>query len=294
MIHVLISAWLVVDFQGRYTEGKPAPTNINALIAVDNEKTLIDVEMENSTSFILYMFFRDYSEPKVETNQTQNQSDSSPTEPDDSDEKTNEDDGEPVEWLKLGRKIVFIVMSLLVISEILVIIGIPFRATLRVILWVCLVASFTIVIPSTYVFDLVGDESKGEKEDESKGEKEDDSSDGVTESLSGETFVQSIESGAMAHEESSVDSSLIFLGIQFDMMFSGYDLGLVEPENYSAVREQPPDENSSDADSFVKFESNLKLKYGKNLPSLMLIPLAWFLFPAKPKNQSKQYLFESE
>ena len=63
VIHVLISAWLVVDFEGQYTEGKPAPTNVNALIAVDNEKTLIDVEMENSTSFILYMLFRDYSEP---------------------------------------------------------------------------------------------------------------------------------------------------------------------------------------------------------------------------------------
>jgi hypothetical protein len=77
----LISAWLVVDFEGQYTEGKPAPTNVNALIAVDNEKTLIDVEMENSTSFILYMLFRDYSEPEVESNQTENQSNNSSPEP---------------------------------------------------------------------------------------------------------------------------------------------------------------------------------------------------------------------
>lgn len=282
VIHVLISAWLVVDFQGRYTEGKPSPTNVNAIIAVDNEKTLIDVEMENSTSFILYMLFRDYSEPEVETNQSENQSESDTTNTDDSSKNKDAGEDDSTEWLKLGRNVVFIAMILLILSEILVIIGIPFRSTLRVFMWITLVASFAIVIPSTYVLDLVGDDNK------------DNDDEGVTDSLTDETFVQSTESGSMAHEENSFDSSLIFWGVQFDMMFSGYDLGLVEPENYSMIREQPPDENSTDADSFVKFESNLKLKYGKNLPSMLLIPLAWYILPAKPKTKPKQYLLESE
>ena len=282
VIHVLISAWLVVDFQGRYTEGKPSPTNVNAIIAVDNEKTLIDVEMENSTSFILYMLFRDYSEPEVETNQTENQSESDSTNTDDSSKNKDTGEDDSTEWLKLGRNVVFISMVLLILSEILVIIGIPFRSTLRVLMWITLVASFAIVIPSTYVLDLVGDDNK------------DNDDEGVTDSLTDETFVQSTESGSMAHEENSFDSELIFWGVQFDMMFSGYDLGLVEPENYSMIREQPPDENSTDADSFVQFESNLKLKYGKNLPSMLLIPLAWYILPAKPKTKPKQYLLESE
>lgn len=282
VIHVLISAWLVVDFQGRYTEGKPSPTNVNAIIAVDNEKTLIDVEMENSTSFILYMLFRDYSEPEVETNQSENQSESDTTNTDDSSKNKDAGEDDSTEWLKLGRNVVFIAMILLILSEILVIIGIPFRSTLRVFMWITLVASFAIVIPSTYVLDLVGDDNK------------DNDDEGVTDSLTDETFVQSTESGSMAHEENSFDSNLIFWGVQFDMMFSGYDLGLVEPENYSMIREQPPDENSTDADSFVKFESNLKLKYGKNLPSMLLIPLAWYILPAKPKTKPKQYLLESE
>ena len=59
-----MSAWLVVQFDGRYTEGKPSPTNIKAIIAVDDEQTLIDIKMENSTSFVLYMLGRDYDEPK--------------------------------------------------------------------------------------------------------------------------------------------------------------------------------------------------------------------------------------
>ena len=29
-VHVLLSAWLVVQFEGRYTEGAPSPSNIKA------------------------------------------------------------------------------------------------------------------------------------------------------------------------------------------------------------------------------------------------------------------------
>ena len=127
VIHVLISAWLVVDFEGRYTEGKPAPTNVNALVAIDSEKTLIDVEMENSTSFILYMLYRDYSEPDVETNQSQGESDSSDGDKEDSKEEKGSDK-EDKEWLKFGRNTVFIMMILLIISEILVFVKLKIKA----------------------------------------------------------------------------------------------------------------------------------------------------------------------
>jgi len=283
VIHVLISAWLVVDFEGRYTEGKPAPTNVNALVAIDSEKTLIDVEMENSTSFILYMIYRDYSEPEIETNQSQGESNDTSDEKED-DKQNKESDKKDTEWLKLGRNTVFVMMLLLIISEILVVIGMPFKSTIRALMWIFLVASFSILIPATYVLDLVGDDGD-DKDDDEKEE---------TDSLAQETFIETTETGSMAHEENSVETSLIPFGIQFDMMFSGYDLGLVEPENYTNVRERPPDENSTDAESFVKFESNLQLKYGKNLPSMLLIPIVWFILPAKPNKKPKQYIFESE
>ena len=283
VIHVLISAWLVVDFEGRYTEGKPAPTNVNALVAIDSEKTLIDVEMENSTSFILYMIYRDYSEPEIETNQSQGESNDTSDEKED-DKQNKKSDKKDTEWLKLGRNTVFVMMVLLIISEILVVIGMPFKSTIRALMWIFLVASFSILIPATYVLDLVGDDG----DDKDGDEKEE------TDSLAQETFIETTETGSMAHEENSVETSLIPFGIQFDMMFSGYDLGLVEPENYTNVRETPPDENSTDAESFVKFESNLQLKYGKNLPSMLLIPIVWFILPAKPNKKPKQYIFESE
>lgn len=287
LIHVFISAWLVVEFEGQYTEGQPSPTKIKALVAVDNEETLIDVEMENSTSFILYSLFRDYSEPEIESNssstQTSNDTTNNTNNNENDDKSDDSSSSEDIEWLKTGRKTVVVVMVLLVISEILVLIGMPFRATLRALLWLSVIASFTVVIPGTYILDLVGDDDGDDNDDKDK-----------TDSLADETFVKSTESGSMAHEENDVDSSLMPLGIKFEMMFSGYDLGLVEPENYSQVREEPPSENSTDAKSFVKFESVLELKYGKNLPSLLLIPVMWFFLPAKPKTNDKQYMFESE
>ena len=80
-----------------------------------------------------------------------------------------------------------------------------------------------------------------------------------------------------------MDSKLIFPGIRFELGYSGYDLGLVEPEQYDQLRAEIPENNSSLANSFVEFESNLDVKYGKNLPSILLIPLSWYILPSKSK-----------
>ena len=264
-IHLVLSAWLVIQFEGQYTEGQPAPTKVKALVAIDKEQTLIDVEMENATSFLLYMLFRDYDEP---ANSTQpNSEDSSFDDSTKSSSKSEQKDD--TEWLKFGRKATLISLVLLCLSECLIIAGIPFRATLRAALMFGVVASF-LFLPAAYVMDLTGGDEGGDGDEK--------------DSIADETFVAQTEQGAMAHEKSSVESSLLMTGVRLELMFSGYDLGLVEPSNYSAVRSEPPGENDTDARSYVEFHSNLDLKFGKNLPSLFIIPLLWFFFPAKPRS----------
>ena len=266
-IHLVLSAWLVIQFEGQYTEGQPAPTKVKALVAVDKEQTLIDVEMENATSFLLYMLFRDYDEPANSTQQ--NSEDSSSDDSTKSSSKSEQKDD--AEWLKFGRKATLISLALLCLSECLIIAGIPFRATLRAALMFGVVASF-LFLPAAYVMDLTGGGEDDEKD-----------------SIADETFVAQTEQGAMTHEKSSVESSLLMTGIRLELMFSGYDLGLVEPSNYSAVRSEPPGENDTDSRSYVEFHSNLDLKFGKNLPSLFIIPFLWFFFPAKPRAEVKNY-----
>ena len=266
-IHLVLSAWLVIQFEGQYTEGQPAPTKVKALVAIDKEQTLIDVEMENATSFLLYMLFRDYDEP---ANSTQPNSED-PSSDDSTKSSSKSEQKDDTEWLKFGRKATLISLVLLCLSECLIIAGIPFRATLRAALMFGVVASF-LFLPAAYVMDLTGGGEDDEKD-----------------SIADETFVAQTEQGAMAHEKSSVESSLLMTGIRLELMFSGYDLGLVEPSNYSTVRSEPPGENDTDSRSYVEFHSNLDLKFGKNLPSLFIIPFLWFFFPAKPRAEQKSY-----
>ena len=273
-VHLFLSAWLVIQFEGQYTEGQPAPTKVKALVAIDKEQTLIDVEMENSTSFLLYMVFRDYDEPEEPAQNNSNQNDSS----NDSPQTKSGEQEEAIEWLENGRKVTLGSLVLVCIAECLVLAGIPLRATLRAILFTGMVASFLVVMPATYVMDLAGDGEDSDDED-----RDDASDDEGQSTIADETFVAQTEQGSIAHEQTNLAHSLLLTGIRFDMSFSGYDLGLVEPENYTAVRNEIPKENDTDAKSYVEFHSNLDLKYGKNLPSMFMIPLLWFLFPAKPK-----------
>ena len=300
-IHLFLSAWLVIQFEGQYTEGQPAPTKVKALVAIDKEQTLIDVEMENSTSFLLYMVFRDYDEPEYPPQDNQNNSnqdepgsnasDQDNSSDDDSSQTRNKDRGETVEWLQNGRKVTLASLVLICIAECLVVAGIPLRATLRTILFTGLMACFLVVMPATYVLDLTGDEVASDDDDGGAGDsggKEDQST------LADETFVSQTEQGSLAHEQTSVENSFLLTGIRFDMMFSGYDLGLVEPENYSAVRSEVPGQNDTDAKSYVEFHSQLDLKYGKNIPSMLVIPLLWFFFPAKPMGKERHDFIASE
>ncbi|MDG1549890.1 MAG: GNAT family N-acetyltransferase [Candidatus Poseidoniaceae archaeon] len=277
----MISAWLVVEFDGAYTEGSPAPTEINALVVVDKDETLIDVKMERSTSFILYMLYRDY-DSSYGQNESNNSSQDNTSTNDESDGDSNstddsleskDDNTSPKEWLKLGRNSIFFAMVFLIISEIIVISNIRFSTIIRVFAWTCLMICFIIVLPSTYLLDLAGEDGDEDAQ--------------IDEEISQKNFVESTESGSMVHENNIFDSELMLRGIRFNLEYSGYDLGLVEPEEYAQLRAEVPQNNSSLTDSYVEFESTLELEYGKNLPSLLLIPLTWYFIPARPrKNKS--------
>ena len=78
---------------------------------------------------------------------------------------------------------------------------------------------------------------------------------------------------------------LTWLGLQLEADFSGYDLGLVEPENRTYVAEHVPEEGSQDASSFIAFESTFDVQLGKNLDSLLVLPVMWYLLPAAGRSE---------
>tara|TARA_B110000263_G_C14913032_1_gene331289 strand:- start:25 stop:426 length:402 start_codon:yes stop_codon:yes gene_type:complete len=87
---------------------------------------------------------------------------------------------------------------------------------------------------------------------------------------------------AMAHMDDSFGFHVVPLGLVMDYDFSGYDLGLVDPENRSAVIDSPPVAGTEDAKSLISFESTFSIATGKNVLSLLFLPFVWFFIPANP------------
>jgi len=75
--------------------------------------------------------------------------------------------------------------------------------------------------------------------------------------------------------------SLVWLGLQLDAGFSGYDLGLVEEENRTAVAASIPEPGSKDASSYIAFESTFQIQLGQNLDALLILPFLWYVLPAQ-------------
>ena len=244
-LHIATSAWLVIQYDGKYTEGAPSPSEIHGLMVVDKDETLVDVKIERATPLMLYMFKRDSVVPEDVSNESIEE-----VEPY---EETN--------YLDDSRYITLLLLAFLVICEFLLLLRIRYSVWLRGFAWIALLLFFTIAIPLSFVADM-GDGSDDQFQDDD-----------------GESFV---------HRTSSSELSMIAIGFESEIIFSGYDLGLVSPANRSAVLEEPPEPGTEDAESWIKLESNFSVELGKNLQFLFLIPFLWFVLPSLPSRAEEE------
>ena len=268
-VHVFISAWLVATVEGAYTEGKPAPTEAHSLVAIDKDRTMIDVEIKKATSFFFYTLERDgdAAVPVSDSETTSNGSTSNAS----SDGEAGERDtssSQDREWLELGRQSVTVALVLMVLGEALMFTGLRWRHHLRTLGFLSAILAFAVIFPASYMLELTG--GLGDDED----------------AAASNTPGANLETVTFVHTNASSDASVTWLGFELEADFSGYDLGLVEPENRSAVAEAVPEPGSKDAGSFIAFESSFNVQLGKNLDSLLVLPFMWYLMPALPVGQS--------
>jgi hypothetical protein len=248
-VHVFISAWLVATVDAVYIEGRPAPSEVHSLVAVDREQTLVDVRMEKATSFILYNLARDGSVSAFDGNGS------------DGAMETNEGSEPTRDWLSLGRLAVTWSLVAVVLAEVL-----SLRRSSRttsVLRWMAFSAALSAVFvafPASYVASLDGFGGSGNASDASPGVE--------------------LENSAFVHTDSSSTVRPMWLGVEVSMAFSGYDLGLVDADNRSNVTAAPPAEGSEDARSFVALESTFSVGFGKNMDALLLVPLVWWMCPS--------------
>ncbi|MEL0331510.1 MAG: hypothetical protein VW982_04760 [Candidatus Poseidoniales archaeon] len=257
-VHVFISAWLVATVEGSYTEGKPSPTEVHSLVAIDKDRTMVDLEIKKATSFFFYALERD-GDAAVATNSSDEKGDAA--------EEGGSGEDSDVEWLTLGRHSITAALVVLVLSEFLMLAGFKWRHHVRTLAFLTTLVAFSVVFPACYMLELSG-------------------GDGDQDSTATNTPGAEIETVSFVHTNASSDLSLIWLGLQLEADFSGYDLGLVEPENRTAVTEQVPVEGSEDASSFIAFESTFEIQLGKNLDILLTLPVMWFLLPSLPLQAS--------
>ena len=259
-VHVFISAWLVATVEGAYTEGRPAPTEVHSLVDIDKDRTMIDVEIKKATSFFVYTLIRDgdASVPVNESGEQDAPQSNNESEPASSESTEAEQERA---WLDIGRQSVMGALVVLVLSEALMLTKMRWRHHVRTLAFLTTLVAFSVVFPACYMLELGGG---GEDEDET-----------ATNTPGAE-----LETVSFVHTNSSSDVSLVWLGLQLDADYSGYDLGLVEPENRTAVVAAVPEPGSEDASSFIAFESTFQIQLGKNLDSLLVLPLMWYLMPA--------------
>jgi len=248
------SIWLIVEFDGQYTEGLPAPARIHALAGIDDENTLIDISIENSSRFFVYQLIRDDVEPE---NGSENPDDETTNEMPVDDEET---DDESVSQLDRARNWIKLSIGLLILIELMVaFVGI--NPWFRTIGFLAVLVAFIIVLPLSFIGDNPNFASPGESPN-SEVEEDDD------------------ERGDFVHEEVGFDLGLRLGGFEVSMFYSGYDLGLVDEENRSEVRENPPEEGTRDAASFVKLDSSLSIRYGPAVVLLAILPILWIISPS--------------
>ena len=271
-VHVFISAWLVATVEGTYTEGKPAPTEVHSLVAIDKDQTMIDVEIKKATSFFFYALERD-AEATVPVNDGESTSNGSTS--NGSSDTTDDNEGErdaasskDREWLELGRQSVTVALVLMVLGEALMLTGLRWRHHLRTLGFLSAIVAFAVIFPASYMLELTG----GLDDDE--------------DAAASNTPGANLETVTFVHTNASSDASFTWLGFELEADFSGYDLGLVAPENRSAVAEAVPEPGTKDARSFIAFESSFNVQLGKNLDSLLVLPFMWYLMPALPIGQS--------
>ena len=268
-VHVFISAWLVATVEGAYTEGKPAPTEAHSLVAIDKDQTMIDVEIKKATSFFFYTLERDAdaTAPVNDSEPTSNGSTSS-TSSDGEEGERDTSGSQDREWLELGRQSVTVALVLMVLGEVLMFTGLRWRHHLRTLGFLSTLVAFSVIFPACYMLELTG--GLGDDED----------------AAASNTPGANLETVTFVHTNASSDASVTWLGFELEADFSGYDLGLVAPENRSAVAEAVPEPGSKDAGSFIAFESSFNVQLGKNLDSLLVLPFMWYLMPTLPLGQS--------
>ena len=231
---------------------------------------MIDVSIENSTRLLVYQLIRDDVAPEESDGEDEGGGD------DGTSDTSSTTEEEPVNRLDRARTWIQVTVGLLILLEVLVtFVGIS--GWFRTAGFLAVLLAFLVVLPLAFIGDNPNFADPGSTPNSAPEEAEQTGDD---------------DQGAFVHEETDFGIGLRLGGFEVSMMYAGYDLGLVEEDNRSSVRETPPEPGTKDAASYVKFDSTLSLRFGPSVVLLLVLPVLWLLAPSGRKHDAA--LDESE
>jgi len=239
----------VVEVESQFTEGKPAPTTIHALVVVNNEETLVDIDVERATSLVLYTLERDSG-----TTTTKSEG---PTQNDDTD------------YLGLGRSMILGALLFVILVDIYALFSTRWVRSMKVLALAALLLTF-MLFPFMYAYELGG---------------------GSTDNLANESPGNNLETVSFVHTTTTSSADIVWIGVQFNSQFEGFDLGLLDKSERPQVIDQAPNETDEAYRSFISLESKFDVRFGKNIDSIFIIPLIWVLLRTPKTNR---HLLEEE
>ncbi|MEE3083062.1 MAG: hypothetical protein VX320_03100 [Candidatus Thermoplasmatota archaeon] len=118
-------------------------------------------------------------------------------------------------------------------------------------LWVIGLLLFTIAIPMAWVIDMSSTYDQGLPEDE-------------------------VPVQEFAHVNSNFSTEIVYIGVALHFDGDGWDLGMFDEENRSAVKEEPPADPDGDHEAHIGWDAHASLRYGNALTAWLLMGLLLF------------------
>ena len=224
------SDWFEIEGEGVYTEGIDREPKIIVNYNIDNSMELISVSIENATPLLQYWNNRVVVEPDNSTDGQDNSENNRESTENSTENNLNE-------TRDLIRIMLIIFIGVIIISTINKNV---FWSRLTIISLLLISFLFLIQVPLSAVDDFgLSDESQ--------------SSTGGFDSANNDE----VSVNQFAHFESNSGFGLDFFSLRFDYSSTGFDLGLLEPDERQSVIDHKPKAGESGYNSYLNFEAEM-------------------------------------
>ena len=255
---VLSVNWLSLSGTTEFTSGKPERSELIVEIEVDSEETTQEIRIEKATPFVLWMLVRD---SVSEDSESESSDDSS----DESEQESYQSDTSSMENM---QSLLTALVSMFGFLGILSILNVRIPMRWMFLFWAIGLVLF-VCLPLAWVGDMGQSLDSGLPEEQ--GPEED---------------------GAFVHVNSETNLKIVFIGVEFQFLGDGWDLGMIEENERNATIAEPPSDEEHDA--HITWSGEISLRYGNALTIWLVVGLLLLIITTFERSKKGPEVLDSE